>query len=437
MEFKDLLIIPQIQKALVNQQYTTPTPIQEKAIPPIMEGRDVLGCAQTGTGKTAAYALPILQHLYLQSQSGTPGLAQRRIRALILCPTRELALQIYESFCAYGQYTGLRYCAVFGGVSQKPQEIALKRGVDILIATPGRLDDLMNQGLINLGHVEILTLDEADMMLDMGFIQAVKKIIAKIPEVRQTLFFSATMPPEIVELSKTILSDPVKITITPEAPAVEAIDQRVYFVDKINKRQLLLHLLKDEAITSALVFTRTKHGADRVVRDLWKGQVNADAIHGNKSQNARQKALNDFKNKSTRVLVATDVAARGLDIDDVSHVFNYDLPEVPETYVHRIGRTGRIGKSGIAYSFCDIEEVKLLRDIEKLCGKIIRPIANHPYPMRIMHVPPKQAGNTREFFSQDVPRRPSMQSGTQHPHLGAKGTGYSSGRHGTRGNRPS
>ncbi len=435
MEFKDLPIIEPIQKALGNLQYTTPTPIQEQAIPPIMEGRDVLGCAQTGTGKTAAFAVPILQRLYLKSQAVTNN-AKRPIRSLILSPTRELAMQIYESFCAYGKYTGLRFAVVFGGVSQKPQEYALQKGVDILVATPGRLDDLMNQGFINLSNVEILTLDEADMMLDMGFIHAVRKIIAKIPTERQTLFFSATMPPEILDLSRTILSNPVRITITPDAPAVEAIDQRIYFVDKINKRQLLLYLLHDKSITSALVFTRTKHSADRVVQELWKGQIRADVIHGNKSQNARQQALKSFKNGAIRVLVATDVAARGLDIDDISHVFNFDLPEVPETYVHRIGRTGRAGNSGIAISFCDIEEKTLLKDIEKLLGKPIQSVSDHPFPLRIIHVPPKQPRTMREMPRQEQQRRPGMQSGMQQ-HGTARGRGYAGSQHGPRSHKPS
>ncbi len=390
MKFNDLPIIPPIQRALTDERYSKPTPIQEQAIPPIMAGRDVLGCAQTGTGKTAAFAIPILQRLYEEDQANGPRKSMRRIRSLILSPTRELALQIYESFRAYGRYTGLRCCVIFGGVSQRPQEITLKKGVDILIATPGRLEDLMSQRLIDLKHVEVLTLDEADMMLDMGFIHAVKRIIGQTPEQRQTLLFSATMPQGIVEISRAILNDPVKITITPETPAVEAIDQCVYFVDKMNKRNLLLHLLKDPTITSALVFTRTKHGADRVVRQLRTGGIRSEAIHGNKSQNARQKALKDFKNKITRVLVATDVAARGLDIDDLSHVINFELPEVPETYVHRIGRTGRAGHSGSAIAFCDIEEKKLLKGIENLCGISIPRVEDHPYPMRVMHAPPKQ-----------------------------------------------
>ena len=354
MKFKDLNIIPSILQALENENYAEPTPIQEQAIPPILAGRDILGCAQTGTGKTAAFAVPTLQRL-----SKTNIAATRRIRSLILTPTRELAIQIYESFRVYGRNTGLRSAVIYGGVSQKPQEQALRCGLDILVATPGRLVDLMNQRLVDLSSVEILTLDEADRMLDMGMIQEVKRIIKKTPDKKQTLFFSATMPPEITEMAGSMLADPVKIAITPERPTVEAIEQSVYFVNKENKRSLLLHLLKDPSIASALVFTRTKHGADRVMSELVKANIDANAIHGNKSQSARQLALKKFKNKQTRVLVATDIAARGLDIDELTHVINFDLPDVPETYIHRIGRTGRAGHSGISISFCDQEEKKI------------------------------------------------------------------------------
>ena len=325
--------------------------------------------------KTAAFAVPILQLL-----SG-PAAAPRRIRSLILTPTRELAIQIYESFRTYGRFTGLKACVVYGGVSQRPQESELKKGVDILVATPGRLWDLMQQRLVDLRHVEILTLDEADRMLDMGFIHDVKRIIARTPDQRQTLFFSATMPPEIVDLTKSMLKDPEKVTIAPESPAVDIIEQSVYYVGKPDKRNLLLYLLKDSSIVSALVFTRTKHGADRVARELVKGKICAQAIHGDKSQGSRQKALRDFKNKTTRVLVATDIAARGLDIDELSHVINFDLPDVPETYIHRIGRTGRAGRSGISISFCDQEEKKSLRSIEKLCNRAISVVADHPFPL--------------------------------------------------------
>lgn len=380
MTFKDLNLIQPILDALKEEQYLSPTPIQAKAIPPVLAGRDLLGIAQTGTGKTAAFAVPTLQRL---SANPTPVIGRRpvrRIRALVLTPTRELAIQIHESFQAYGRNLRLRSCVIYGGVSQKPQEQALRDGIDILVATPGRLNDLIGQGLISLNSVEILILDEADRMLDMGFIHDVKKIIALTPSERQTLFFSATMPPEIVALSGSMLIDPVKVSITPESPTVERIRQSLYFVDKVNKRHLLLHLLDDPSIESALVFTRTKHGADRVAKDLVRNQVQAQAIHGNKSQNARQAALGSFKNKTTRVLVATDIAARGIDIDELSHVINFDLPEIPESYVHRIGRTGRAGHGGTAISFCDIEERKSLRDIERLCARTIPRVTDHPFP---------------------------------------------------------
>ena len=427
MTFKELNIIPPILKALEHERYVTPTPIQEQAIPPVMAGRDLLGCAQTGTGKTAAFAIPILQRLGSQGRRDRDLPGPRRIRALILTPTRELALQIHESFCTYGHYTDLRSCVVYGGVSQKPQETALRRGVDILVATPGRLGDLMNQRLIDLQHVAILTLDEADRMLDMGFIHDVKKIIAMTPSNRQTLFFSATMPPEIAALSKSMLIDPVKVSITPDSPTVDAIDQSLYRVDKVDKCRLLLHLLEDPAIVSALVFTRTKHGADRVVRELVRGDLAAQAIHGNKSQNARQLALGNFKEGSIRVLVATDIAARGLDINELSHVINFDLPDIPESYVHRIGRTGRAGRNGTAISFCDLDEMKALRDIEKLCGKPIVTVREHPYlPKRVVemaapatasHRSSEQRAETRQDRNQlpypvnrPVERRPSAQS---------------------------
>ena len=385
MNFKDLNVIPPLRKALEGENYTTPTPIQEQAIPPILAGRDLQGCAQTGTGKTAAFAVPILQ--LLSGPAATPC----RIRSLILTPTRELAIQIYESFRTYGRFTGLKTGVVYGGVSQRPQEAALKKGVDILVATPGRLWDLMQQRLVNLRWVEILTLDEADRMLDMGFIRDVQKIIAKTPEKKQTLFFSATMPPEIVHMTKSMLNNPAKVTIAPESPAVESVEQSVYYVDKPNKRNLLLYLLKDPAISSVLVFTRTKRAADRVARTLAKGHINAQAIHGDKSQGSRQRALRDFKDKKTRVLVATDIAARGLDISELSHVVNYDLPDVPETYIHRIGRTGRAGHSGISISFCDQEEMKSLKSIEKLCHRSIEVVEDHPFHEALIVNLPKPA----------------------------------------------
>lgn len=406
MNFKDLQIIPRILDALAKENYQSPTPIQEQAIPPILQGKDLLGCAQTGTGKTAAFAVPILQILSTQTAEQTEP---RRIRSLILTPTRELALQIYESFRAYGRYTRLHACVVFGGVSQKMQVEKLRRGVDILVATPGRLNDLINQGYIDLQYVKIFVLDEADRMLDMGFIADVKKIIAKMPKKKQTLLFSATMPSEIRELVNSILVDPVNIMVTPPATTVEAIDQTVFFVDKSNKAKLLIHLLNNNSdIRSALVFTRTKHGADRVVRELEKTKISAQSIHGDKSQNARQTALGSFKNGSIRVLVATDIAARGIDIEELSCVFNYDLPEVPETYVHRIGRTGRAGQSGTAISFCCIDEMGDLKSIQKLTGKQVPVIEDHPYPMMITTPTPKSELHRRrpEANAAQPKRRP-------------------------------
>ena len=378
MSFEKLNLIEPILKALKTEGYTTPTPIQEQAIPIVLQNKDLLGCAQTGTGKTAAFAIPILQLLY-DAHLNAKG--HRPIKTLILTPTRELAIQIGESFAAYGRHTGLKHTVIFGGVGQKPQTDALRNGIDILIATPGRLLDLMNQKFVHLQHVQIFVLDEADRMLDMGFIHDVKKVIAKLPVKRQTLFFSATMPPEIQKLADTILTHPAKVEVTPPSSTVDAITQSVYYVDKPDKKNLLIHLLQDKNILSALVFTRTKHGADKVVKDLIKANIKAEAIHGNKSQNARQKALSNFKNKQTRVLVATDIAARGIDVDELSHVINYELPEVPETYVHRIGRTGRAGLSGVAYSFCDAEEKLLLKDIHKLIAKTIPAVEDHPYPL--------------------------------------------------------
>ena len=338
MSFEKINLIKPIQKALAEEGYTTPTPIQKQAIPIILERNDLLGCAQTGTGKTAAFAVPILQILYNEKSSGHE---KRNIHSLILTPTRELAIQIGDSFSAYGKHTGLKNLVVFGGVPQKAQTDKLRAGVDILIATPGRLLDLMNQNYISLQHIKLFVLDEADRMLDMGFINDVKKVIAKLPHKRQSLFFSATMPAEIVKLSKTILVNPIKVEVTPESKTVDAIKQCVYYVAKPDKKALLIHLLKDPSIESALVFTRTKHGADNVAKILNKAKIQAEAIHGDKAQNARQRALNNFKTRQTRVLVATDIAARGIDIDELSHVINFEVPNIPETYIHRIGRTGR------------------------------------------------------------------------------------------------
>jgi ATP-dependent RNA helicase RhlE len=379
MSFENLNLIKPIQTALINEGYTTPTPIQQQAIPVILKRKDLLGSAQTGTGKTAAFAVPILQILSEEREPGRPK--KRNIKALIVTPTRELAVQISESFSIYGKNTGLKNTVVYGGVSQYTQTGKLRKGVDILIATPGRLLDLVNQNYINLSHIELLVLDEADRMLDMGFINDVKKIISMLPEKRQTLFFSATMPAEIVKLSRTILTDPVKVEITPQIKTVEAIKQGVYFVSRPNKKNLLKHILKNENVSSALVFTRTKHGADSITKFLNDAKIQADSIHGNKSQNARQRALNNFKLKRTRVLVATDIAARGIDIEKLSHVFNFDIPDYSENYIHRIGRTGRAGLDGTALSFCDSEEKYYLSEINKLIKTPIPVIDDHPFKL--------------------------------------------------------
>ena len=377
MTFKELNLVTPLLQALETEGYTKPTPIQAQSIPVILQQKDLLGCAQTGTGKTAAFALPILQLLSAEGQDKT----HKTIKALILTPTRELAIQISESFAAYGRHLPLKHLVIFGGVPQGAQTRALHGGVDILIATPGRLLDLMDQKHVSLKDIGIFVLDEADRMLDMGFIHDVKKVVARLPQKRQTLFFSATMPPEIQKLANTILHKPEKVEVTPVSSTAETIQQSVYFVDKKDKKKLLIHILKDRDIASALVFTRTKHGADRVAKDLTRAGIHAEAIHGNKSQNARQRALNNFKTGETRVLVATDIAARGIDVEALSHVINYELPEVPETYVHRIGRTGRAGASGIAFSFCDAEEKDYLKGIEKLIGLKIPVVNDHPFPM--------------------------------------------------------
>jgi ATP-dependent RNA helicase RhlE len=388
MSFKNLNLIEPILQALNTAGYEIPTPIQEKAIPIILQQRDLLGCAQTGTGKTAAFAIPTIQLLH-ERQKKRHG--QKKIYALVLTPTRELAIQIEESFKSYGKNTSLHHTVVFGGVSQKAQTDALKRGVDILVATPGRLLDLMNQRFISLQDIEIFILDEADRMLDMGFINDVKKILTKLPAKRQTLFFSATMPPEITKLAATILVNPIRVEVTPVSSTADTIKQSIFYVEKGQKRALLLHLLNQHAIPSALVFTRTKHGADRVAKDLIKSGVSAEAIHGNKSQNARQRALSNFKARQTRVLVATDIAARGIDIDELTHVFNFELPNEPEAYVHRIGRTGRAGSKGTAFSFCDMEERAYLRDINKLIAKTLPVITDHPYYIEDSKVPAVKA----------------------------------------------
>ena len=368
MKFEDLKLIAPIQKAVDIEGYTTPTPIQEKAIPIVLERKDLIGCAQTGTGKTAAFAIPLLQILYQDKDRGKEA---RKVRALILTPTRELAVQIGESIRAYGKFTGIKSTVIYGGVSQMPQTAALRSGVDIIVATPGRLLDLISQKYIDLSFLKVLILDEADRMLDMGFSHEVKKILALLPENRQTLLFSATMPQEIVRLAKSILKNPVKVEVTPVSSTVDTISQSVYFVERTGKQSLLVELLRNRNLDSVLIFTRTKHRADKVAKYLVKEKISAQAIHGDKSQGARQLALNNFKAKRTRVLVATDIAARGLDVEELSHVINFDLPNVPETYVHRIGRTGRAGLSGTALSFCDTEEKEYLLDIQKLIAKNI------------------------------------------------------------------
>ncbi len=384
MLFEQLNLIEPILQALKTEGYTKPTPIQAKSIPLVLHGNDLLGCAQTGTGKTAAFAIPIIQLLAKKAPSFS---GKRPIRSLILTPTRELAIQIGESFTNYGKGTKLRYHTIFGGVGKQPQVDALRKGIDVLVATPGRLLDLISEGHIDLQQLEIFVLDEADRMLDMGFIHDVRRVIKKLPQKRQSLFFSATMPPAIVQLAGTILRNPKKVEVTPVSSTANTINQAVYFVDKGNKKRLLVNVLQNPEIERTLVFTRTKHGADRVVKDLAKAKIKAQAIHGNKSQNARQGALKNFKNKVTRVLVATDIAARGIDIDELTHVINFDLPNIPESYVHRIGRTGRAGASGIAFSFCDASEKPYLKDIEKLIGKKVSVIDTHPYPLMIHEVP--------------------------------------------------
>lgn len=378
MTFHHLDIIDPILKAVKEEGYTIPTPIQAQSIPFIIHGKDLLGCAQTGTGKTAAFAIPILQ---LLNKNKIIGKA-KKVRALIVTPTRELAVQIGESFDAYGRHLKISHTVIFGGVNQNPQVAVLKNGIDTIIATPGRLLDLMNQGYINLKDIEIFVLDEADRMLDMGFIHDIKKLLAVIPSKRQSLFFSATMPPEIVKLASTILHKPEHVTVTPISSTVDIIQQKIMYVDKENKIKLLVELLKDKKIKTVLVFTRTKHGADKVVRYLMKNNIKAAAIHGNKAQNARQNALNSFKEQTTRVLVATDIASRGIDVDNLEYVINFEIPNIPETYVHRIGRTGRAGANGTAISFCDVDEKPFLRDIEKLIAKKIDIDADHNFPMQ-------------------------------------------------------
>lgn len=386
MTFEQLGLIEPLTRALKTEGYTTPTPIQEQTIPSILKKKDILGCAQTGTGKTAAFSLPILQTLY---NNGEKRNGFKHIRTLVLTPTRELAVQIDDSIATYGKHTGLKHDVIFGGVPQTQQTISLRNGTDILIATPGRLLDLMNQGYVYLDQLEILVLDEADRMLDMGFINDIRKILREIPDDRQTLFFSATMPPQIASLANSMLRNPVKVEVTPVATTAEKVEQSVYLVHKKDKQSLLVHLLNEHKIKRTLVFTRTKHGADKITRELKKENIHADAIHGNKSQSSRQKSLENFKNGKLKVLVATDIAARGIDVDGLTHVINYDLPNVAETYVHRIGRTGRAGADGIALSFCDGEERAYLRDINKLTAQSIPVVDEHPFKMEFV---PRNSG---------------------------------------------
>jgi len=432
-QFSSLGLSGPILAALADEGYATPTPIQSQAIPPILEGRDLLGCAQTGTGKTAAFALPILHRLDAEpidkSRRG-PALP----RVLVLSPTRELATQIGDSFASYGAHTGLVHAVIYGGVSQFHQEKALRRGVDILVATPGRLMDLMNQGLMNFSRVHTLVLDEADRMLDMGFIDPIRRISAALPSPRQTLLFSATMPPEIAKLAHSLLRNPVKISVTPVASAAPLIEQSVYMVMRKSKQALLEHMLADTALERALVFTRTKHGADRVSKQLLRAGVSAQAIHGNKSQNQRERALASFRNGRARVLVATDVAARGLDVDGITHVFNFDLPNEPEAYVHRIGRTGRAGATGKAISFCDAEERGFLRAIERLTGQRLPAGANLPDLAQITRAHEQAAAPSDEheadrFQRRNTSPRPQRPTGRPHAHPSPRATPHSASGH--------
>jgi ATP-dependent RNA helicase RhlE len=403
MQFHSLNIIEPILNAIDEEGYTIPTPIQEESIPIILRGNDLLGCAQTGTGKTAAFAIPILQLL----SRNTTYVKKRKIRSLIVTPTRELAIQIGESFKAYGRHTKINCTVIFGGVNQNRQTSSLQGGVDVVVATPGRLLDLMSQGFISLRDIEIFVLDEADRMLDMGFIHDVKKLLVALPKRRQSLFFSATMPPQIVKLASTILYKPKEVSVTPVSSTVDLIKQSVYFTDKGKKNALLVDVLKDKNIKTALVFTRTKYGADKVARVISKQNIKAAAIHGDKSQNARQRALTNFKEQTIRVLVATDIAARGIDVDDLGCVINYEIPNIPETYVHRIGRTGRAGAEGIALSFCDATEKAYLKDIEKLISKSITVIDDHNFPLENHNPEPK----------------PKQQRGGKHGHARPKPSG--------------
>lgn len=399
MQFEDLKIIKPILKALKEEKYAIPTTIQEEAIPLILNKRDVLGSAQTGTGKTAAFAIPILQLLYNDRQQQN---RPRKINALIITPTRELAIQIEESFSTYGRYTELKTTVIFGGVKQGSQATAIQRGVDILVATPGRLLDLIDQGIVSLRDIEYFVLDEADRMLDMGFINDIKKIIAQLPAKRQSLFFSATMPNNIVNLSRKILTKPVKVEVAAVSSTADTIQQHLYYTNKDTKRDLLSHILRDKRIDQVLLFSRTKHGADRIVRNLKKEKITAAAIHGDKAQNARQRALQDFKDSKIRVLVATDIAARGIDIDKLGYVINYDIPNESETYVHRIGRCGRAGEDGVSISICEPEENAYINDIEKLIKQEIEVVKNNPFPQTER---PMNAREKKEFEKEKMKRK--------------------------------
>ena len=413
MKFTDLGINDQILKALEDEGYTHPTPIQEQSIPILLDRKDLLGCAQTGTGKTAAFTIPILQHLY-NSKNDHKG--QRKVRALIITPTRELAIQIAQNITSYGKYTGINNVVIFGGVKQRSQTDELRRGTDILVATPGRLLDLISQGFISLKYVKYFVLDEADQMLDMGFIHDIKKIIAKLPEKRQSLFFSATMPSAIIDLSSKILGNYQKVTITPKQATAEKVEQAIYFVSKPNKPKLLIHIIEENPNSSVLVFSRTKHGADKIVRILTKSHIKSAAIHGNKSQGARQRALGDFKDGKLNILIATDIAARGIDVEELSLVVNFDLPNIPETYVHRIGRTGRAKASGIALSFCNAEEKAYLKDIQKLINQQIPVISEHPFiddGIEDAAIPKSPSKNQRKKLKHHSATKPKEGENTQ------------------------
>ena len=410
MTFQDLKLIAPIQSALDDLGYTEPTPIQEQAIPKVLNRKDLIACAQTGTGKTAAFSVPIIQMI---QQIECERNNKTTLRGLILTPTRELAIQIGENIRDYGKKTQVKHTVIFGGVKQHKQVERLKKGVHILVATPGRLLDLINQGYIDLSTVKIFVLDEADRMLDMGFIHDIKKVIKLLPEKRQSLFFSATMPNDIIKLSKTILTNPEKVEVTPASSTAETVDQYLYYTNRPDKKKLLLHILDKNDIEQVLLFSRTKHGADRIARDLKKKKIQAEAIHGNKSQNQRQKALQQFKDKNIRVLVATDIAARGIDIDYLEHVINYDVPNEAETYVHRIGRSGRAGRDGVAISICEPEENAYIRDIEKLTDQKIEVVKNHPFPQTDKPMTEAEKKEWRkekerrkqEFFAQRKKRR--------------------------------